>query len=351
MGNPRRIVIAGSTLACAIGIGYFLQDTAHPLPVEVQAQVVGQAIVPAPSEELDAIVPEVTDKPITANAVDPLVSAPASDAPFVLDAIIHTAAKADELKADNIRTEVASNTSSGPQELPQPPLDPETPRLGCEGKVTARNTAGANIDITFEGPCRPNERVTIHHSGLMFTTSTDAMGNLSVTVPALKSNAVVILDFATGEDFVTTAQVPDLKNYDRIAVQWAGDNGFEIHAREFGAAYGDDGHVWSGADRSTNAIGSVVHLGDADQLSPRIVEVYSFPQGEALQQQGTVVLSIETEVTLQNCGQEITAQALELRGGSALRTRDMSLSMPTCSAVGDFLVLNNLLDDLKIAAN
>ncbi len=32
-----------------------------------------------------------------------------------------------------------------------------------------------------------------------------------------------------------------------------------------------------------------------------------------------------------------------------METRDLILSVPDCDAVGDFLVLNNLVDDLKIA--
>ena len=38
------------------------------------------------------------------------------------------------------------------------------------------------------------------------------------------------------------------------------------------------------------------------------------------------------------------------RDGS-LRTREMVLEMPNCTTIGDFLVLNNLLQDLTIAAN
>ena len=36
---------------------------------------------------------------------------------------------------------------------------------------------------------------------------------------------------------------------------------------------------------------------------------------------------------------------------SRLRTQDLTLAMPDCQATGDFLVLNNLLENLKIAAN
>jgi hypothetical protein len=55
-------------------------------------------------------------------------------------------------------------------------------------------------------------------------------------------------------------------------------------------------------------------------------------------------------VTDRNCGRDISAQSLEMRASGGLRTRELELSIPNCTALGDFLVLNNLMDDLKIAA-
>ena len=59
----------------------------------------------------------------------------------------------------------------------------------------------------------------------------------------------------------------------------------------------------------------------------------------------------EAEVTAQNCGQVIEAQSLELGDGGRLRTQYLTMTAPDCDAIGDFLVLNNLVDDPKIAAN
>ena len=52
-----------------------------------------------------------------------------------------------------------------------------------------------------------------------------------------------------------------------------------------------------------------------------------------------------------NCGQEIEAQSIELLGDATLRTRDLSVAVPDCDAVGSFLVLNNLLQDMKVAGH
>ena len=79
-----------------------------------------------------------------------------------------------------------------------------------------------------------------------------------------------------------------------------------------------------------------------------MAEVYTFPTGVA-QQSGNVELTVEAEVTQANCGRDITAQSLEVTGSAPLRVRDLELAMPVCDAVGDFLVLKNMVNDLKIA--
>mgnify|MGYP000713507934 CR=1 FL=1 len=43
--------------------------------------------------------------------------------------------------------------------------------------------------------------------------------------------------------------------------------------------------------------------------------------------------------------------SFELKPGETLRSRDVTLDMPACDANGDFLVLKNLFEDLKVAAN
>lgn len=222
--------------------------------------------------------------------------------------------------------------------------------MNCEVTATATPAALASVDLTVEAPCFRNDRATVHHGGMIFTDTTDARGQLRLTVPALSSRAVFIVAFANGKGAVATAQVPDLEDVDRVVLQWSGHSGFELHALEFGASYGEPGHVWLGADAAQGgAAGSVVRLGDAGTLEPQLAEVYTFPAGSSARS-GTVNLSVEAEVTIDNCGRDISAQSLELHRDTGLRTRDLVLSVPNCTAVGDFLVLNNLLDDLKIAA-
>ena len=65
---------------------------------------------------------------------------------------------------------------------------------------------------------------------------------------------------------------------------------------------------------------------------------------------GHIDLSIEAEINTRNCGLEIEAQALELTREDGLRTRNLTLAVPGCDAIGDYLVLNNVFEDMKVAA-
>ena len=96
--------------------------------------------------------------------------------------------------------------------------------------------------------------------------------------------------------------------------------------------------------------GYMTRNGDIEASEPLMAEVYSFPVAKA-GQEGDVALSVEAEVSEANCGLEIEAQALELRGDDPVKTQNLTLAVPDCDAVGNFLVLNNLLQDLKVAQN
>ena len=308
--DKRMLAMAGGTLACAFAIGFVMQNTgSHPF-----------------------------EKPSKQRHFSQVTPLPETEPPLEIEQITLTSSQPLE--------EVAPARHSLPV-VPGTQDELEVSHPGCDAGMTAVPVSDAMIELQVTAPCLINERLTVHHSGLMFTAATDQQGMYSVLVPALAAKAVVIVDFTNGADLIAIAQVPELQAFDRVAVQWSGAAGFQMHAREFGAGYGEPGHVWSGS--RDGAEGSVVRLGEDAGPNSLMAEVYSFPSG-ITRQNGEVTLSVETEVTDRNCGRDVSAQSLELRGGGSLRTRDLVLSVPDCGATGDFLVLNNLVEDLKIAA-
>lgn len=225
----------------------------------------------------------------------------------------------------------------------------------CDVTMTAIPGVAAMVDVELNAPCLPNERVTFHHNGMMFTQSTDENGQVALTVPALAKNAVFIAAFANGDGALANAQVTSLDYYDRMVVQSKASGNLHINAYEFGAEYRGKGHITAASERTiddaTNGVGGIVtSLGDPDIAEALVAEVYTFPSAASLKA-GDVVVSVDAEVTIDNCGLQVEAQTLEVRRGGKMKVQDLTLAVPACDALGDFLVLQNLLEDLKVARN
>ncbi len=310
MSYIRNFLTVGGTVGCALGVGFFMQ---HGLSWMSPAD--------SPGQQLASNTDNLPEGAVIAGLED----------------IVLTASSPSQEQAPD-----ASDHRASIEYAPEPKFQ-KTCNLGAV--AVAGPMASAKLSVT--APCNANERVSIHHSGLVFTELTDANGNLELMVPAITENAVFLVSFENGKGTVASTHVGDLDAYERIALQWDTDAGFQIHALEFGAGYGEDGHVW--ADHSARGVGHVVHLGNRKASKAQFAEIYTFPSRES-DKTGSVALSIEAEVTQSNCGRDIHAQSLELRRDRKLRSRDFTLTIPDCTAAGDFLVLNNLLQDLKIAS-
>lgn len=287
------------------------------------------------------------------------IAAPDEQAALLLTAITHTSSLPS-----------APDEAMAPVDLSVPPMqlaaldvapvaslprEEAAPAFACDYAMTATPAAAAMVTLEVSVPCMPNERFTMHHNGMLFTDATDAAGKRTLTVPALSEKPVFILAFASGEGAVASAEVTSFEYYDRVVVQWKGHGGLQVHALEYGSDYQGAGHVWYGAardvsDAASGAGGFLTRLGAADMAEAQIAEVYSFPTGLAARD-GEVDLSVEVEITTENCGRHIEAQSIQISGGGQPRVQNLALTIPDCDAVGDFLVLKNMLNDLKIAHN
>ncbi|MEB8388892.1 hypothetical protein OO012_16820 [Rhodobacteraceae bacterium KMM 6894] len=329
MQKIKMIALGCGTLALALGAGHFMQSGADVTPFAETPPATSTTVQGANTNgalELSAItltsaLPSATLQP------GPLVQPPALVTPAALD---------------------TTATAEVPGEEP-------APAFGCDYTLTADPAPGAMALLSLDVPCMPGERFTLHHNGLMFTEMTDEGGHASMLVPAMATQAVFIVSFPNGEGAVANTTVDSMEFYDRVAVQWQGDAGVHLHALEFGAEFGSDGHVWSGAPRDVSDAadgdrGFMTRLGNPALPEALVAEVYTFPS-QMIGPAGTVSLSVEAEVTAANCARDIDAQSLQVRTGGGLKVQDVLLAMPDCDASGDFLVLKNLLNDLTIARN
>ncbi|KIN62772.1 Translocase [Sulfitobacter noctilucicola] len=331
MLGKKEIATAVGALACAIGIGFIMQSADSGGDGYDQ-----QAAADAPV----------------------LQGATAGNAMLDLEEITLTSAEfeggIDLPSPDTEVTKVLAPTSVLEEPtVPEVVEQSQAVTPACEIVATARPVAAAMVNLELEASCLPNERVTVHHNGMIFTETTSAEGSVSLRVPALAKEAVFILAFSNGEGAVAQTVVEELADFDRAVLQWKGNTGFQIHAREFGADYGSEGHLWTNAPGDVAAAvagsgGVLTRHGDMSAAEPLIAEVYSFPKAYNARS-GNIALSVETEVTQANCGLEIEAQSLEMQADGSIKTQNLTLPVPDCDAAGSFLVLNNLLQDLKVA--
>lgn len=313
-GTTSRYFLAATLAATAIGVGAVMQYG----PVIVQATLGGN-------------IPMRTPAPPSDPAVSMTAMLPLARISNVVDVVAEEDVTAVELAAA-----------------------PAQPDASCAPKLMAEPAVAAMVTLSLDAPCHADSTVTIHHNGMMFTEAVDTDGLLSVTVPALTEYAMFFADFEDGAAAVASTQVSSVYFYDRAAVQWQGDAGIELHAREFSDSYEGPGHVWFAAARDTSTAvtgqgGMMVRLGNPALPNARIAEIYTFPSGTS-QNFGDVLLSVEAEVTAANCNNDIHAQVLQTRGETSMSVKDLTIAVPACDAVGDYLVLQNLLEDLKIAA-
>lgn len=327
--QKKGIATAAGTLTCALAIGFVMQSTDT---AQQRYGVAGNAVPMVKS--IDASDPansllDVQSIKLTSAEFSSAIEVPQSD-PEVI--------------------KVASPKSV----LPEPDLPTLEIADACTISAVAQPIAAAMVKLSMEAPCLPNERVTVHHNGMIFTETTTFNGTMDLTVPALATDAVFIMAFTNGDGAVAQTMVEDLADFDRSVLQWKGNTGFQIHAREFGADYGETGHLWESApgeiaDAVTGNGGVLTRHGDTNAGDPLLAEVYSFPS-DTNGRSGIIALSVEAEITEANCGLEIEAQSLEVLGDYSIKTQNLTLPVPDCDEIGGFLVLNNLLQDLKVAA-
>ena len=325
MSNRKEIVTAAGSLAIAIGIGYVMQSS------EAAQKMYGT--------EGAASAPAVASSFL-----------PTSQSGLALG-LEATLASATTFSEDYSTPLLAGFEPLAEGHTLRPRARPSISKADCEVTATAQPTIGAMIHVKVLAPCLDGQNLTLHHSGMAFTETTDARGQLSMLVPALARHAVIVVEFENGDGTVLDADADDFPSYARTVLQWRGDTGLSLRALEFN---GTD-PVWSGAAQNLTGVtngknGLMVRLGSVNADAAWTADVYTFPV-ESSVKYGKIDLSIQAEVTQANCANDISGETLEIGHGGTILSRDVSLTMPSCDDVGEILVLNNLVSDLKVARN
>lgn len=234
------------------------------------------------------------------------------------------------------------------------PLDEtlEAELNACAVWLVVTPAAGAMLDASVYAPCDRQANVEISHAGLTFDARLGDDGQLLTQIPALAAEGVVEIRFADGRVSTDQTPVTGLADIDRVALQWNAPISVALHAYEFGAQFGEPGHIHAGNPQAPGAQsrGFLTLLGNVDQPGARLAQVYSYPRGTS-PRTGQVSLEIEVPVTDASCGQSLQAHAFELYGGAGGQVRAINLEMPACDNAGGYVVLPGVLPDLQIALN
>ena len=228
---------------------------------------------------------------------------------------------------------------------PAVPISPPTP--ACFTALNLHDAPGAMIAVALTASCHKGERVVLHHSGLAVTGRTDAAGTFSISVPALVTAATVEVRFGDGSQAAGDVAVPELAGLRRFGIQWQGGQDFEVHGLENGADYGQSGDIARANPGSVGTThGLLTVLGDAAVANPLLAQIFTYSADPTVR--SNVV--VEAAITSDTCGHDQLAETLTSANGAS-DSSELTLAMPDCSAIGDFLVLNNLTSDTKVAAN
>ncbi|MGO4908002.1 hypothetical protein ACEN2J_06660 [Pseudorhodobacter sp. W20_MBD10_FR17] len=333
MELKRKVAMVAATLAVALGAGHLMQNG-----LNVQFGPVETAEVPAVdktplAEQVTA--PPTKIVPLAAGlGSTPVPSFDPAPAPALPD--------------------IAFSPAPAPIMAPAAaePAAPTTDLAvvdNCPVSLDAIASDHATLDLTLIAPCRASERVVLRHGGLTITAMTSQTGSLFTAIPGMESLGEVSALFGDGLEVSTTEPLPDMAQYRRFAVQWLAEDAFQLNAFENGAGFGEAGHVYDGnTQRPLPNIptqgGYLTVLGDRTAPVPMLAEVYTYPMDAA----APVDLTIEASVTEATCDRELLGEVLFSEAGKVTKT-DLTMATPTCDAIGDVLVLNNPLPDLKLA--
>lgn len=211
---------------------------------------------------------------------------------------------------------------------------------GCAPELSLAAAEGAMVDLSLHAPCNAGERIVIRHAGISFTSRMGLDGNLSLSFPALSSEALVAAYFEGSSAAFATVTVPDMAERSRFAFQAPFPVSFELRAKE-----GDAIHASRSGLSGQSASARIVTLGSEDVPQPLVAQVYTFPGIDL----GSTELSVEVRITDQTCSRSFVAGTWISQGGG-FTDRALPFALPICGTSGDILLLKNLLPEPTLAA-
>jgi len=225
----------------------------------------------------------------------------------------------------------------------------------CPTNLEAEVMPSAMVELRLNAPCQPNSRVQVRHGKVSFTMQTGHTGTLVMQVPAFEIRATFQVRLQDGQRLAAAVSVPELENFERIAIQWTGSFNLDLHALEFSAEPGGSGHVFatdegSVSGRPAHSQGFLTSLGDSRVEQPSMTEVYSLPTGPNTKS-GVVEMIVSASGGATTCGTQQALRSFLSKSGRLVVASGFAFKMPDCGDETRSIVLKNAVRDLIIASN
>lgn len=319
----RRVTLVSATFLLAAATGHLMQNgislgggSVDGAPNEASALALGLSNVTSVANIVGAELPSMT----LINLSDPATLPPLPTRPIPPDTGVQHESSAADALYDNFWRSCA------------PPV------------MLLTAAPGAMVDMDLSAPCHPDEQVLLRYDGIGFNVMTDSTGRYMGVFPALSATTKVDAILRDDEQISTVVTVPGTKTLNRIALSWRSVPGLGLNVFEYGAGYGEVGHIHAAAPREpqTDLGGYLISLGDPGLSQPMFAQVYTAPVGLT-----DVSFTLEAPVTEGDCGQDINANSVRAFGGATPEQVALSIAMPECDAVGDAVVMP--LPDLPLS--
>ncbi|MEM7544959.1 MAG: hypothetical protein AAF367_05430 [Pseudomonadota bacterium] len=184
---------------------------------------------------------------------------------------------------DRVEDEQIAAVRRDPAPATPRPRPRQTAGTGC-GPVSLTSSAssgGASL-IRIVSECRADEVFEVVHAGLRFGSRFDDAGSAELIVPVMDIEDGVSVRLLDGNEVAADLQFNrrEVELTLRVAVAWTAPVDLDLHAFEYAAGFGADGHVWQERPRGFRLVrrggGGYLDSYPALDADGQSIEVYTF---------------------------------------------------------------------------
>ena len=149
-------------------------------------------------------------------------------------------------------------------------------------EASSKASVGGASLLTVASPCRAGEPIEILHADLRFSGLLDAAGDVSIVLPVMDESGAAEIVARDGASVAHELRFNwrELEMTRRIAVAWTDAVDLDLHAFEYAADFGDEGHVWQDSPRGFRLVrrsdGGYLDTFEAAFDGAQTIEVYTF---------------------------------------------------------------------------